>query len=204
MTEIIIPEKLTETIINIVKRGNVFAKMKKIEGLVYGCGILITLFGTSIIMNSFINTRLLLDNNNEQDNYQILIGKQNDKLQHLHYKIDKVIELHNQLMVLLFEKKDCDNRSLHRVNDESTIYVKSSVPTLSRVTSLSSVTYEESMVEEDECIEEGECIEEDECIEEEECVKEDEGVEQSMVEQSMVEQSMVEQSMIDEERAEKH
>jgi hypothetical protein len=195
MTEIIIPEKLTETIINIVKRGNVFTKMKKIERLVYGCGILITLFGTSIIMNSFINTRLLLDNNNEQDNYQILIGKQNDKLQHLHYKIDKVIELHNQLIVLLFEKKDCDNRSLHRLNDDSTIYVKSSVPSLSRVTSLSSVTYEQSLVEEDEGVERSMV---------ERSMVEQSMVEQSMVERSMVEQSMVKRSMIDEERAEKH
>jgi len=195
MTEIIIPEKLTETIINIVKRGNVFAKMKKIEGLVYGCGILITLFGTSIIMNSFINTRLLLDNNNEQDNYQILIGKQNDKLQHLHYKIDKVIELHNQLMILLFEKKDCDNRRLHRLNDDSTIYVKSSVPSLSRVTSLSSVTYEQSLVEEDEGVERSMV---------ERSMGERSMGERSMGEQSMVEQSTGEQSMIDEERAEKH
>lgn len=186
MTEIIIPEKLTETIISIVKRGNVFAKMKKIERLVYGCGILITLFGTSIIMNSFINTRLLLDNNSEQDNYQILIGKQNDKLQHLHYKIDKVIELHNQLMVLLFEKKDF-NRKSPQLNDDSTMYVKSSVPSLSRVTSLSSLTYAQSIVDEEECVGEEERVGEEECVE-----------------RSMVEQSMVELNMIDEERAEKH
>ena len=149
MTEIIIPEKLTETIINIVKRGNVFAKMKKIEGLVYGCGILVTIFGSSIIMNSFINTRLLLENNSEQDNYQILIRKQNDKLQTLHYKLDKVIEFNKQLMMLLFEKTDF-NRKLPQLNDDSTVYVKSSVPSLSRVTSLSSLTYEQSIVDEEE------------------------------------------------------
>lgn len=149
MSETIIPDKITDTISSIVQKGNVFAKMKKIEGLVYGCGILVTIFGSSIIMNSFINTRLLLENNSEQDNYQILIRKQNDKLQTLHYKIDKVIEFNKQFMMLLFDKNESD-RKLSQQNDESTVYVKSSVPSLSRVTSLSSLTYEQSIVDEEE------------------------------------------------------
>lgn len=152
MSETTIPDKFTDTISSIVQKGNVFAKMKKIEGLVYGCGILVTIFGSSIIMNSFLNTRLLLDNNSEQDNYQILIGKQNDKLQKLHYKLDNVMEFNKQLMILLFAKNESD-RNLLQLNDDSTIHVKSMVPSLSRVTSLSSLTYEQSIVDDKDCVE---------------------------------------------------
>ena len=140
MTEIIIPEKLTETIVNIIKNGKVFAKMKRIECLVYGFAILVTIFGSSIMMNTILNTRLLLDNNAERDNSQLLISKQNDTLQKLHYKVDKVIEFNKQLMILLFAKNDSE-KNLPQMNDDSTIYAKSCV------TSLSSLTYEQSMVE---------------------------------------------------------
>ncbi len=148
MSETTIPDKITETISSIVQKGNFFAKVKKIEGLVYGCAMLITIFGSSIIMNSFLNTRLLLDNNNEQDNYQILIRRQNDKLQNLHYKLDKVMEFNKQLMILLFAKNDSTS-SLHKLNDDSIIYVKStssSLPNLSSVTSLSSLTRDPSLL----------------------------------------------------------
>jgi len=165
MTEIIIPEKLTETIVNIIKNGNVFAKMKRIECLVYGSAILVTIFGSSIMMNTLLNTRLLLDNNTERDNSQLLISKQNDTLQKLHYKVDKVIEFNKQLMIL-FAKNESE-KNLPQMNDDSTIYAKSCV------TSLSSLTYEQSMVDEEECVEQS-------------------MVEQSMVEQSMIDEERAE------------
>ena len=140
MVEITIPEKLTETIVNMLKKGNVFSKIKKIECLVYGCAILVTIFGTSIIINSYVNTGLLMDNNKEQNNNQLLISKQNNTLQKLHYKVDRVIEFNKQLMILLFDKKDSDI-TLPQQNNDPIIYVKSSV------SSLSSMTYEENTVE---------------------------------------------------------
>ena len=89
---------ITEKITNIIKRGNVFDKIKKVEKLVYGCVILVTVFGISIIINEFCNTQLLLE---QRENLKKIIRKQNDELE----KMNKLIEMNARLMNMLFESK---------------------------------------------------------------------------------------------------
>jgi hypothetical protein len=124
MSEINIQEKITETITNIIKKGNFFEKIKKIEKLVYGCGLLVVIFGSSIIVNNFYNSKLLIKNNDEQEKLEIIIHKQSANLQRLHYKVDKLIEFNTHLIKLLFEQ----NRS--ELNNDDTICLKSTVSSL--------------------------------------------------------------------------
>jgi hypothetical protein len=91
----ILPDKIAETITNIIRKGNVFAKVKKIENLVYGCAMLVVVFGSSIIINDYLNTRLILKNVTEQE-------KHSHNIALLHSKVDKLQELNTKLIQLLF------------------------------------------------------------------------------------------------------
>ena len=62
MSDINITDTLAQSIINIIKKGDIFAKIKRMEKLVYGCGVLLTIFGCSILTNCVWNTQLILDN----------------------------------------------------------------------------------------------------------------------------------------------
>lgn len=124
MSEINIPDKISETITNMIKKGNFFEKIKKIEKLVYGCGLLVVVFGSSIIVNSFYNSKLLINSSDEQEKLEIIIHKQSANLQRLHYKVDKLIEFNTHLIKLLFEQ----NRS--EINNDETICLKSTVSSL--------------------------------------------------------------------------
>ena len=66
MADTVVNDKISETILNIVKRGNIFTKIKKVEKLVYGCTILLSIFGCSILSMCFLNTRLYITNYNAQ------------------------------------------------------------------------------------------------------------------------------------------
>jgi hypothetical protein len=123
MSEINVPDKITETITNIIRKGNVFEKIKKIEKLVYGCGLLVVIFGSSIIVNGFYNSKLLINNNDEQEKLQIIIHKQNTHIKQLQFKIDELLELNIKLINLLFEKKS-------EVNTDETICLKSTISSL--------------------------------------------------------------------------
>ena len=83
MADTVVNDKISETIVNIVKRGNIFTKIKKVEKLVYGCTILLSMFGCSILTICFWNTRLHIANYKEQK-------KQLDTLQH---KVDILTDL---------------------------------------------------------------------------------------------------------------
>ena len=124
MSEINIQEKITETIANMIKKGNFFEKIKKIEKLVYGCGLLVVMFGTSIIVNNFYNSKLLIKNNDEQETLEIVIHKQSANLQRLHYKVDKLIEFNTHLLKLLFEQ------NVSELNNDDTNCLKSTVSSL--------------------------------------------------------------------------
>jgi hypothetical protein len=124
MSEINIQEKITETIANMIKKGNFFEKIKKIEKLVYGCGLLVVIFGTSIIVNNFYNSKLLIKNNDEQEKLEIVIHKQSANVQRLHYKVDKLIEFNTHLIQLLFEQNGSE------LNNDGTICLKSTVSSL--------------------------------------------------------------------------
>lgn len=124
MSEINIQEKITETIANMIKKGNFFEKIKKIEKLVYGCGLLVVIFGTSIIVNNLYNSKLLIKNNDEQEKLEIVIHKQSANLQRLHYKVDKLIEFNTHLIQLLFEQNGSE------LNNDGTICLKSTVSSL--------------------------------------------------------------------------
>lgn len=124
MSEINIPDKISETITNMIKKGNFFEKIKKIEKLVYGCGLLVVVFGSSIIVNSFYNSKLLINNNDEQKKLEIIIHKQSANLQRLHYKVDKLIEFNTHLIKLLFEQNGSE------INNDETICLKSTVSSL--------------------------------------------------------------------------
>ena len=124
MSEINIQEKITETIANMIKKGNFFEKIKKIEKLVYGCGLLVVMFGTSIIVNNFYNSKLLIKNNDEQETLEIVIHKQSANLQRLHYKVDKLIEFNTHLLKLLFEQNGSE------LNNDDTNCLKSTVSSL--------------------------------------------------------------------------
>jgi hypothetical protein len=131
MTEIVLPDKISESILNIIKRGNVFEKIKKIENLVFGCAILVTVFGTSIVITGFYNTRIIIDNYFEQKNYQMLINKQTNSIQKLQYKVDNLLEFNKKLMTLLFSKKEPNRRPVYELNDDDTLLIQS---TLSSIT----------------------------------------------------------------------
>ncbi len=141
MSDTNIPDQIAEKLTNIVKKGNIFEKIKKIENLVYGCGILVTIFGSSIIVNSFFNTQLLFDNNSEQEKYQDLIHKQTYNVQRLQYKVDKLLEFNNKLLQLLFEQRDSNLSYINvsELNNDDTICIKSTI---------SSLTYDLSIAEE--------------------------------------------------------
>lgn len=113
----ILPDKIAETITNIIRKGNVFAKVKKIEKLVYGCAILVVVFGSSIIINDYLNTRLILKNVTEQE-------KHSHNIALLHSKVDKLFKLNKKLMKLLFEKTEIE------VNKYDTIGINSTVSSL--------------------------------------------------------------------------
>ena len=131
MTEIVLPDKISESILNIIKRGNVFEKIKKIENLVLGCAILVTVFGTSIVITGFYNTRIIIDNYFEQKNYQMLIYKQTNSIQKLQYKVDNLLEFNKKLMTLLFPKKEPNRRPVYELNDDDSLLIQS---TLSSIT----------------------------------------------------------------------
>jgi len=131
MTEIVLPDKISESILNIIKRGNVFEKIKKIENLVFGCAILVTVFGTSIVITGFYNTRIIIDNYFEQKNYQMLIYKQTNSIQKLQYKVDNLLEFNKKLMTLLFPKKEPNRRPVYELNDDDSLLIQS---TLSSIT----------------------------------------------------------------------
>lgn len=124
MSEINIPDKISETITNMIKKGNFFEKIKKIEKLVYGCGLLVVIFGSSIIVNNFYNSKLLIKNNDEQETLEIVIHKQSANLQRLHYKVDKLIEFNTHLLKLLFEQNGSE------LNNNDTNCLKSTVSSL--------------------------------------------------------------------------
>ena len=107
----------------------------------YGCGILVTIFGTSIIVNSFFNTQLLLDNNIEQEKYQGLIHTQTYNVQRLQYKVDKLLEFNNKLLVLLFKQRELNIPyiNLSELNNDETACIRSTI---------SSLTYDLSIAEE--------------------------------------------------------
>jgi hypothetical protein len=130
MTEIVLPDKISESILNIIKRGNVFEKIKKIENLVFGCAILVTVFGTSIVITGFYNTRIIIDNYFEQKNYQMLINKQTNSIQKLQYKVDNLLEFNKKLMTLLFPKKEPNRRPVYELNDDDTLLIQSTVSSI--------------------------------------------------------------------------
>ena len=141
MSDTNIPEQIAETLTNIVKKGNIFEKIKKIENLVFGCAILVTIFGSSMIVNSFLNTQLLLENNADQDKYQRLIHQQTYNVQRLQYKVDKLLEFNNKLLVLLFEERrsTLSYASMFELNNDETLCIRSTI---------SSLTYDLSIAEE--------------------------------------------------------
>jgi hypothetical protein len=130
MSEIVLPDKISESILNIIKRGNVFEKIKKIENLVFGCAILVTVFGTSIVITGFYNTRIIIDNYFEQKNYQMLINKQTNSIQKLQYKVDNLLEFNKKLMTLLFSKKESNRRPVYELNDDDTLLIQSTVSSI--------------------------------------------------------------------------
>jgi hypothetical protein len=148
MSDTNIPDQIAEKLTNIVKKGNIFEKIKKIENLVYGCGILVTIFGSSIIVNSFFNTQLLFDNNSEQEKYQDLIHKQTYNVQRLQYKVDKLLEFNNKLLQLLFEQRDSNLSYINvsELNNDDTICIKSTISSLTYDLSISEEQCDEPLV----------------------------------------------------------
>jgi cell division protein FtsL len=142
MSDTNIPIQIAETLTNIVKKGNIFEKIKKIENLLYGCGILVTIFGSSMIVNSFFNTQLLVDINSEQDKYQTLIDQQTHNVKRLQYKVDKLLVCNEKLLGLLFEERrsTLSYGSMSELNNDKTVYINSTI---------SSLTYDLSNAEED-------------------------------------------------------
>ena len=141
MSDTNIPDQIAETLTNIVKKGNIFEKIKKIENLVFGCAILVTIFGSSMIVNNFFNTQLLLENNDEQEKYKGVIHQQTYNVQRLQYKVDKLLEFNNKLLQLLFEQRDSNLSyiNISELNNDETVCIKSTI---------SSLTYDLSIAEE--------------------------------------------------------
>ena len=140
MSDTNIPDQIAETLTNIVKKGNIFEKIKKIENLVFGCAILVTIFGSSMIVNNFFNTQLLLENNDEQEKYKGVIHQQTYNVQRLQYKVDKLLEFNNKLLQLLFEQRDSNLSyiNISELNNDETVCIKSTI---------SSLTYDLSIAE---------------------------------------------------------
>ena len=132
MSDTNIHDQIAETLTSIIKKGNIFEKIKKIENLVFGCAILVTIFGSSMIVNSFLNTQLLLENNADQDKYQRLIHQQTYNVQRLQYKVDKLLEFNNKLLVLLFEERrsTLSYASMFELNNDETLCIKSTISSL--------------------------------------------------------------------------
>jgi hypothetical protein len=132
MSDTNIHDQIAETLTSIIKKGNIFEKIKKIENLVFGCAILVTIFGSSMIVNSFLNTQLLLENNADQDKYQRLIHQQTYNVQRLQYKVDKLLEFNNKLLVLLFEERrsSLSYASMFELNNDETLCIKSTISSL--------------------------------------------------------------------------
>jgi len=132
MSDTNIHDQIAETLTSIIKKGNIFEKIKKIENLVFGCAILVTIFGSSMIVNSFFNTQLLLENNADQDKYQRLIHQQTYNVQRLQYKVDKLLEFNNKLLVLLFEERrsTLSYASMFELNNDETLCIKSTISSL--------------------------------------------------------------------------
>jgi hypothetical protein len=132
MSDTNIHDQIAETLTSIIKKGNIFEKIKKIENLVFGCAILVTIFGSSMIVNSFFNTQLLLENNADQDKYQRLIHQQTYNVQRLQYKVDKLLEFNNKLLVLLFEERrsTLSYASMFELNNDETVCIKSTISSL--------------------------------------------------------------------------
>lgn len=132
MSDTNIHDQIAETLTSIIKKGNIFEKIKKIENLVFGCAILVTIFGSSMIVNSFLNTQLLLENNADQDKYQRLIHQQTYNVQRLQYKVDKLLEFNNKLLVLLFEERrsTLSYASMFELNNDETVCIKSTISSL--------------------------------------------------------------------------
>jgi hypothetical protein len=141
MSDTNIPVQIAETLTNIVKKGNIFEKIKKIENLLYGCGILVTIFGSSIIVNSFFNTQLLLENNVGQNKYQRIIHQQTHNVERLQYKVDKLLLFNEKLLGLLFEERrlTLSYGSMSELNNDETVCIKSTI---------SSLTYDLSIADE--------------------------------------------------------
>ena len=121
----ILPDKIAETITNIIRKGNVFAKVKKIEKLVYGCAILVVVFGSSIIVNDYLNTRLILKNVTEQE-------KHSHNIELLHSKVDTLQELNTKLIQLLFKQNGSlvPFVNISQLNSNETICIRSTVSSL--------------------------------------------------------------------------
>lgn len=132
MSDTNIHDQIAETLTSIIKKGNIFEKIKKIENLVFGCAILVTIFGSSMIVNSFLNTQLLLENNADQDKYQRLIHQQTYNVERLQYKVDKLLEFNNKLLVLLFEERrsTLSYASMFELNNDETLCIKSTISSL--------------------------------------------------------------------------
>jgi hypothetical protein len=132
MSDTNLSEQIAETLTKIIKRGNIFEKIKKIENLVYGCGILVTIFGTSMIVNSFFNTQLLLENNADQDKYQRLIHQQTHNVERLQYKVDKLLVFNEKLLGMLFEERrsTLSYASMSELNNDETLCIKSTISSL--------------------------------------------------------------------------
>lgn len=132
MSDTNIHDQIAETLTSIIKKGNIFEKIKKIENLVFGCAILVTIFGSSMIVNSFFNTQLLLENNADQDKYQRLIHQQTYNVERLQYKVDKLLEFNNKLLVLLFEERrsTLSYASMFELNNDETVCIKSTISSL--------------------------------------------------------------------------
>jgi cell division protein FtsL len=141
MSDTNLSEQIAETLTKIIKRANIFEKIKKIENLLYGCGILVTIFGTSMIVNSFFTTQLLVDINSEQDKYQSLIHEQTHNVERLQYKVDKLLLCNEKLLQLLFEQHYpiTSYANVSELNNDKTVYIKSTI---------SSLTYDLSNAEE--------------------------------------------------------
>ena len=117
MSDINITDTLAQSIINIIKKGDIFAKIKRMEKLVYGCGVLLTIFGCSILTNCVWNTQLILDNKLHQDKH----------LQKMQYKVDRLIEINHKLLILVEQQyyyqydKDIPKLIDEKILDTSTI-----------------------------------------------------------------------------------
>jgi hypothetical protein len=73
-----------------------------------------------------------LENNADQDKYQRLIHQQTYNVQRLQYKVDKLLEFNNKLLVLLFEERrsTLSYASMFELNNDETLCIKSTISSL--------------------------------------------------------------------------